>query len=268
LLRSRLLIFTLLLLPVFADAQKGPQKNHLFLYQFGYTSSYIGKAFGPQGCISTIGFNPAGFFSNKLVLGIVADIKLIPGLKIMHASDKFLDDFNAAFVSPHGPGLDSANAQVVLVNLNNSGRHTYGIRGYNMFYFGVMFSLLPHKAGALMLQVKRGTVGYEAHALIFENAAIPNISGNDKYPFTISKSWKYELTLKPQAFFTDVYTDVDDLQPGDFWKTFSISFFYEKINFKTAEFNGTKFSTFLTNDFMTKYAYDNRFGFKVGFSLY
>jgi hypothetical protein len=137
-----------------------------------------------------------------------------------------------------------------------------------MGYLGLMFSLFPHKAGAIMLQVKRGGVGYQAHALVFENASVPNISGNDKYPFTISKSWKYELTFKPQAFFEDAYIDVNNQEPGDFWKTFSISFFYEKINFKTAEFNGTKFSTFLTNDFMTKYAFDNRFGFKIGFSLY
>jgi hypothetical protein len=245
-----------------------PQKNHYFICQFGYSNSIWGKTFGAKGCVSTLGFNPARFFSNRFVLGVVGDLKLLPGFGVFRPEDQFLADFNSGFVSPHGPGLDSANAQVVAVNLNSFGKHTYGIKGNSMFYFGAMVSLCPNKVGAILLQVKRGGVGYQAHQLIFENSAVPNISGNDKYPFTISKSWKYEITFKPQAFFEDVYIDVDDWSAGDFWKTISISLFYEKVNFKTAEFNDTKFSTFLTNEFMTKYAFDNRYGFKVGFSLY
>jgi hypothetical protein len=269
----RIIYFALFLaIPVLGKAQDDEaidhQKNHLLVFQYGYSNSLIGKTFGAKGGVLTAGFNAAKLFSNTLVIGPVCDVKLIPGFGTFRTRDSFLSDFNASFVSPEGQGLDSANAEVMRVNLNSYGKHSFGIKGNTMGYLGLMFSLFPHKAGAVMLQVKRGGGGYVAHQLIFENPGISNISGNDSYAFTITKSWKYELTFKPQAFFEDVYIDVNNSVPGDFWKTFSLSFFYEKVNFKTAEFNGTKFSTFLTNDFMTKYAFDNRFGFKIGFSLY
>lgn len=250
------------------NSDKDDQKNHLFTFQLGYSNSLIGKTFGAKGCITSIGFNPAKFVTKTLIIGVTWDIKIIPGFGRFRASDNFLSDFNSNFSSPPGTGLDSANANVLRINLNSHAKDNYGIKGNSMNYLGIMFSLFPHKAGAILLNVKRGRVGYMAHQQIFENTSLPNINGYDNYPFTISKSWKYELTFKPLAFFQDVYIDVYNPEKGDFLKMLSISFFYEKVNFKTAEFNGTQFSTFLSPDFMSKYAFDNRFGFKIGISFY
>jgi hypothetical protein len=250
------------------DESSDDHKNHLFLVQYGFSSSLIGKTFGANGGVATLGFNPAKFFSDNLTFGPVVDLKILPGFVTFHPGKSFMNDFNSDFVSPSGGGLDSANAEVVRVNMNARGKNSYGIKGNTMFYYGLMFSVFPDKYGAILLQVKRGTVGYNAHQLIFENQSIPDIAGYDKFPFSISKSWKYEITFRPQAFREDSYIDVYNPERGDFWKMFSFSVFYERVNFKTAEFNGTKFSQFMTDAFMKKYAFDNRFGFKIGFSFY
>jgi hypothetical protein len=243
------------------------QKSRYLTYQFGYLNSPIGKTFQEKGCMSNLGFNVARFFSYTTVLGVAADIKLIPGFGNPRLSSDFINDFNDNF-SPQGTKLDSANADVVKINVNSYGPHGYGFRGNIMLYYGIMFSLFPNRAGGFMVQLKTGMLGFDAHQAVFENTAVPNISGDDKYPFNITRNWKFELTFKPAAFFRDTYIDTEYKHGGDFANAFSLTLFYERVNFATAEFNGTKFSSFLSNDFMRKYAFDNRFGFKIGFSLY
>jgi hypothetical protein len=267
----RIIIITFLLSTAafFSNAQTNHGKiyfhqNHYVTYQFGYLNSPVGKTFGEKGCMSNIGFNVARFFSNRMVLGPVADIKLIPGFGFLRLSDSFLNDFNADYFNPQSS--DSSNAQVVDANMNSFGKHSYGFRGNIMFYYGIMFSPFPNRAGGIMIQIKTGMLGFDAHQAVFDNTAVPNISGDDKYPFTMQHNWKFELTFKPVAFFPDYESGVDDDPESDI--TLTLSFYYERLNLKTAEFNGTKFSSFLTNDFMTKYAFDNRFGFKVGISFY
>ncbi|MDQ3112206.1 MAG: hypothetical protein M3R17_20165, partial [Bacteroidota bacterium] len=195
-----------------------------------------------------------------LVIGIVCDIKLIPAWGRINYPNQFRSDFSdACFVPSSEP--DSLNAGLVCSAVE------YGsLKGNNMFYGGLMLSLWPHKAGGIMLQVKRGLVGYEMRNVF--GSVGTGIGGYDKYPFTISRNWKYELTFKPAAFFMNTHLIVYDSDIQDFLKTFSISLFYERVNFTTAEFNGTAFSSFLTAGFMSKYAIDHRFGFKIGLSLY
>ncbi|MDQ3109622.1 MAG: hypothetical protein M3R17_06975, partial [Bacteroidota bacterium] len=72
--------FAGILFAVFSHAQilmlpkkhirEGERNNYFVTYQFGYSNSPVGKTFGAKGCMSTIGFNPAAFFSNTLVIGI------------------------------------------------------------------------------------------------------------------------------------------------------------------------------------------------------
>jgi hypothetical protein len=237
-------------------------KNHFVTYQFGYANSFIGKSFGAKGCMSTIGFNPAKFFSNTLVAGIVVDVKIVPGFGVIRCSNEFRNDFNSNFVLPQGSSVDSVNASLMSESINMG-----GIQGNYMFYGGVMFSLLPHRAGGLMLQIKRGGVGFEIRNGVFGNPFI-NDGNKDKAPFSFIGSWRFDLTIKPSAFFTDSYIDISDMHFNDVIKALSLTVFYERFNFQTGEFNKTSFASFLTPEFLARYSVDSRCGIKLGIALY
>jgi len=237
-------------------------QNHLFNFQYKYMFSPWGKTIGARGGMFNFGINLGRFFSNKIIIGPVADIKLFPGGARGHKlSSEFLNDFNDSFILNNSTSKDSVNLLVYSSNFNNE-----GIRGNNMFNFGVMISLFPQKFGALMVQIKKGGTGFQFHNMIYGNTYV-NGGGNDKVGMFVSNNWTYELTLKPFAFFRNTF--YSKYHGGQYLSnSFVISFYYERLNFKSAEFNGTKLIDIVNDSFISKYGIDNRFGIKIGLAFY
>lgn len=239
-------------------------QNHLITASYQYMLSPVGTTLGAQGTIANIGLNIARFFSRKFVLGISYDLKYIPGISTKNPGRQFVRDFNDAFITSYSTPLDSANAYVVRYALNDNGSH---ITGNNVFNLGVIFSPFPQKYGGLLFQVKYGVNGYNIHGRIYENKFIEG-GGRDFYSISVSKNWTYELSFKPAAFFGNTFLNTEDYEPSEIWEGFIISFYYQRLNFATAEFNGTPFSKMTSDEFNKKYALDNRFGIKLGMSFY
>lgn len=238
-------------------------QNHFFTYNYQFFYSTTGKTLGARGTMANFGINLARFFSTKIILGVVADIKILPGVWPIKPSNSFTSDFNTNFLKTYDTQTDSANASVVKDAFNNNNQN---IIGQNIFNFGVAVSLFPQKYGGILLQVKYGSTGFQIHG-VNGNKYINN-GGNDKVGMYVSGNWIYEITFKPAAFFYNTYIFTDRETDDKFFNSFVLSFYYERLNLKSAEFNGTKLDKMVSNDFINKYGIDNRFGFKIGFAFY
>lgn len=238
-------------------------QNHYLLVGYNYMLNPVGKTIGAQGTIASIGFNVARFLSKQITIGIVADAKFVPGISTKKLSKEFITDFNNAFIPTYSNVQDSANAYVIKAAVNSD---VAQITGNSVFNIGLMVSLFPQKYGGLLLQVKYGSRGFQVHG-VYGNPYV-NQGGNDKVPMGVVSNWTCELTFKPYAFFENAYIDTENYSAYDIGKTISLSIFYERLNFQSANFNGTNFSQMVNTSFMDKYGIDNRFGFKVGFMFY
>jgi len=238
-------------------------QNHLFSYNYQFFYSAIGKTLGSRGTMANFGVNLARFFSTKVILGVVADIKILPGVWPIKPSSSFTSDFNNNFQKTFDTQTDSANSSVVKNAFNNGGQN---IIGQNIFNFGVAFSLFPQKYGGILLQAKYGVTGFQIHG-VNGNKYINN-GGNDKVGMYVSGNWIYEITFKPAAFLYNTYIFTDRETDDKFLSSFVLSFYYERLNLKSAEFNGTTIDKMVSSDFINKYGIDNRFGFKIGFAFY
>ena len=237
-------------------------QNHLFNFQYKYMYSPWGKTIGARGGMFNFGINLGRFFSNKIIIGPVADMKLYPGgARANKLTSEFLNDFNASFTLNNSTLLDSVNSLVYSSNFNKD-----GIRGNSMFNLGVMISLFPQKFGALMLQIKKGGTSFQFHNMIYGNTFV-NGGGNDKVGMWVSNNWTYELIIKPFAFFRNTF--YSKYHGGQYLSnSFVISFYYERLNFRSSEFNGTKLIEIVNDSFISKYGIDNRFGIKIGLAFY
>jgi hypothetical protein len=113
--------------------------------------SPYGKKIEAQGGMLTLGLNVARLFSNKIILGVAADIKVNPERTHVSVATECLDDFNSSFTPLLVTPKDSANSSVYSTNLNGSGP-----RGNSILNWGVMLSLFPQKYGGILLEVKKG----------------------------------------------------------------------------------------------------------------
>lgn len=238
-------------------------QTHLFTYSYQFFYSPIGKTLGSRGTMANFGINLARLFSTKIILGVVADIKILPGVWPIKPSKSFTSDFNESFLKTYDTQTDSANSTVVKSAFNNGGQN---IIGQNVFNFGVALSLFPQKYGGILLQIKYGGTGFQIHG-VNGNKYINN-GGNDKFGMNITGNWIYEITFKPAAFLYNTYIFTDRETDDKFFSSFVLSFYYERLNLKSAEFNGTTIDKMVSSDFINKYGIDNRFGFKIGFAFY
>lgn len=253
------LIFNVLFiaLPLTVVAQEQPCQWVTHQYRFMNSPEVIGKTFGMKGFSLSLGFNFAKFKTDKMILGICTDIKIVPGLLTIYPNKTFKADFQSNYVSAYPTLQDSANAAVVKSSLLGSS----GLIGNTLFTIGLMFSPFPKKYGGLMLALKHGTHNaYSRH--VYGN---PNIQfgAYDKLPISFKSSF-VELTCKPGTFFRKTDSDTKNA----FINAISFSLYYERFNFKSGEFNGGKLSEMVSESFMTEYGIDHRFGFKFGLSFY
>ncbi|MBA3665460.1 MAG: hypothetical protein H0W61_14790 [Bacteroidetes bacterium] len=238
-------------------------QNHFLMCNYQFFYSAIGKTIGARGTMASFGLNLARFFSTKIIIAAVADIKLLPGIWPIKPSSNFTSEFNNSFIKTYDNQVDSANANIVQSAFNQQGRP---IIGQNVFTAGVALSLFPQKYGGVLLQVKYGGMGFQIHG-VYGNKYVNN-GANDKVGMGVTGNWIYEITFKPVAFFENTFINTTKNEEGKFGKSFVLSFYYERLNFKSAEFNGTKVTQMVSSDFINKYRIDNRFGFKIGFAMY
>ena len=78
----------------------------------------------------------------------------------------------------------------------------------------------------------------------------------------------FSLTMKPMSFFKNTWFYRKNMSRKDLLNSLSVGFFYERFNFGSAQFNGTRLSDFTGENFNKTYRIDHRFGFKIGFSFY
>lgn len=238
-------------------------QNHFFSFQYNYMLSPWGTTIGAQGGIPTIGINLARFFSKKIIIGVIADFKFNPGISTKLPSNTFQTDFENHWTALTTSSKDSANSYVYHQNFLGN-----GVKGNNMFNIGVMFSLFPQKYGGILLQVKTGNTGFQFRNNIYGNKFV-NHGGNDKVAMSILDNWRYEITLKPFSFFHNTFIAVRNRSYNNpLADAFILSFYYERQNFNSAQFNGTPLSEVMSEVFMNKYGIDNRFGIKLGFAFY
>ncbi len=236
-------------------------QNYWFTGQYTFVNSCVGNTISSRGLTLNLGFNLAKIFSDKIILGVTADLKVLPGLWKPKTSSTFLNDFNHSLISPQND-FDSINMSIVSQNYNQG-----GLVGNNKYYIGGMLSLFPQKYGGLLFEAKYGNTYFQARNNVFNN---PNIAqhGFNRNSISTSGNWIISLTIKPMSFFKNTYIDRKKMVGQDFLKSLSVGFFYERFRYGSAQFNGTQLSDFMNDDFNHRFSMDNRFGFKIGFSFY
>jgi hypothetical protein len=245
--------------------QQENSKNHLLMIGYHYMLSPVGKTFGAQGMVPNVGINLGRLFSHQIIVGLSLDLKLIKGFSNKRLSPAFVSDFNTNFNPHYDNPTDSVNAYTVKTAINGGPGHF--LTGNNLSNVGIMLSLFPQKLGGILIQIKKGYRSFGINGLygireIHEGA-------NDVVSIGIPADWVYEISCKPLAFFRDTYVrKITDFRGESLANCFTISLFYERLDFREANFNGTGISQMTSAAFINKYKTDNRFGFKLGFSFY
>lgn len=235
-------------------AKSDDSHTYLFTLNYGLMMSPIGKTTSNQGLLMNLGINLSRFFSNKILFGIAGDLKLSGGF-IKHGDAQFLSDLDANYNVQYDNTLDSANSVIVKNALTKSAQNP--IMGNRCYNIGIMFSPFPDKYGGIMFQVRRGSKVFR-----IEVGNNPFVVGEYGY-LEVSKNWIYEITFKPWTFKNDKFPSTKR-----FKTSITVSFHYERVNFGSAEFNGTKINKMFSSEFIEKYEIDHRFGFKIGIGFY
>lgn len=249
----------------FLIAPDSSSQNHLFSFSYQYMLNPIGKTIGSQGMISNFGINLARFFSKKIIIGISLDLKWIPGMSTKKINNEFTSDFNSHFIKQYDNPQDSANAYIMKTVFNNG----YGpsLYGNGISNIGIMISLFPQKYGGVLLNFKTGNTSFKIHS-VYDNPYVKNGKVDAAY-LTLINNYIIDITFKPYAFFKNAYVSkINSFGFNDILKRFVISVFYQRLNFSSAEFNGTKISSMVDSAFNSKYKTDNRFGIKLGWGIY
>lgn len=137
------------------DSLKKSQ-NYWFTGQYTFANSCVGNTISSRGLTLNLGFNIAKLFSDQIILGITADLKVFPGLWKPKTTSSFLNDFNNNLSDPQN-NFDSINLSIVSQNLNQG-----GLVGNNRYFIGGMLSLFPNSCGGLLFEAKYGRTDFQA----------------------------------------------------------------------------------------------------------
>lgn len=233
-----------------------------FNWQYSYTYQF--ESFRSGGLQATFGLNVARFFSNKMVIGICADIKAVKGFTQQKFSDDFINDFNESFKTEYNKESDSAKAYTISEAFNDVPGH--GFYGNYSGNLGVMFSLFPQKYGGILISAKRGYRDFPIFGT-YGNDFIDD-GKLDNTLFEIKKNYSAEISFKPYTIFKNGFVEIANYTPRDILKLLTIGFYYEQLNLENANFNGIPFSKVVTPKFIKRYGVDHCYGIKLGLSLY
>lgn len=207
------------------------------------------------------GFNVARFFTNKHILGVFIDVKVLKGFTSQKFSRQFIDDFNSGFRESYNTPEDSARAYLLKQRINSS-----SMFGNYMGNVGIMLSLFPQKYGGVMLSVKKGYRSYVISG-IYENKYI----GEGKQEialFDLADNYAFELTIKPYTFFKNSMFPASTTVGDNFLRLFTLSFYYERTNLQKASIEGLPLDYITSASFMQKYGKTDLYGFKIGLMIY
>jgi len=241
------------------------QNNTLFTGSYGFMYSQQGKVNqAGQGFSGSLGINLARLFNKKMVLGVVAELKGFKGLWSNNYTSQFINDFNSAYKNGLTNQADSSRASILNQSLN--GNTTYRHWGNYFQSIGIMFSPYPQQYGGLMLIVKKGSYGFPINGSFSNKFINPNNNGPDFISVDVPVNFSIELACKPMAFFRNTSQFVKQK-----WKWLDfvrISIYYQRLSWKNADMDGLPFNTFLNSDFLSKYAIDEQFGFRICGAFY
>ncbi|MGZ4078923.1 MAG: hypothetical protein ACXVDW_15670, partial [Bacteroidia bacterium] len=218
-----------------------------------------------------IGLNLARFFSKKIILGMNVDFKIWGRNTKQFLSNKFIDDFNSAFVYSYSDEKDSARALYLQNAVNGTNGHSF--KGNIFADVGISFSPFPSKYGGILFQVKRG----DREIFITGNAGfLPPPYKNETYVpiFYITKVYSFELSFKPISIFKETETDFNKIthyqkrKISRICEGIIVSFYYEKLQLKNANVDGMSLDKMLNQRFISKYNNLNNFGIKIGLGIY
>jgi len=232
-------------------------ENTFVTYGFSYFISPKGEGLNPNGTYFTFGANLARFFSRKVVIGIFLDIKFAKG--IFHrpsTSKEFLASFNTNFNTIYSSSKDSSRASTLNYAFNER-----DMRGNYLNRLGVMFSLFPRRYGGILLTIKSGPYLFPVYD-VFEDPAFD--VGNSEWADFVVPTKSFECTFRPRAFFKEP----PEGQKNDFLYSIIFSFFYEKMSYSSATFDGSNLGMFINPAFFEQYGTDERYGFKIGLAIY
>ncbi len=233
-----------------------------FSWQYSYTFEF--ESFRSGGLQATFGLNVARFFSNKMVIGICADIKAVKGLTQQQFSNDFINDLNEGFKTEYNNPSDSAKAYIIRDAINDVPGH--GFYGNYSGNLGIMFSLFPQKYGGVLISAKRGYRDFPIFGT-YGNAYIDD-GLLDNTLFQVKKNYSAEISFKPYTLFKNGYVSIYNSSIADIWKLISIGFYYEQLNLENANFNGIPFSKIVNAKFINRYGVDHCYGVKMGLALY
>jgi hypothetical protein len=209
-----------------------------------------------RGSYLGVGFNVARLFSKDFVLAAGVEIKVVKGLWNDRFSQNYIDDFNANFHNDLSNDIDSAKAFAVHDLLN--GTSNYTIRGSYYGGYSIAFSPFPDRYGGLMLVAKKTYFGVPVNGTY---GSFFNQNGPDWVDISIPAKFCFELVCKPLTFSKKLAKEREN-------GLLQFSIFYERLSWKEASFYGLPFSSFMSDDFIKKYATEDHWGVTLKIGMY
>lgn len=241
------------------------EKTQANLVSLKYQYLQAGKniPFRTGGMNLTLGLNLANLVTQKFILGVCLNFKLLPGYTKHYFSQQFREDFNSNAVYKYDNGLDSLRFDVLykLINHLDDTR----MRGNVLYNFGFCFSPFPQKYGGFMLEIRKGGTS----SPIYGNYSTENLTrDNSPVFFKLSKSYSVELSFNPFRFANSKKTKLSDQKIKDIYRLIIISLNYERLDLGAASFDSRPLTKFVGQSFINKYKYISYFGIKFGVGLY
>ena len=233
------------------------RNNTLILASYNFMFTNQGDiTHGGRGTYIGLGLNVARLFTKKFVLGFNIEFKAWKGLWPSYLTNNYINDFNDGYQNNLAIKEDSARAAVLKECINGSDR--YSRRGTFYSAMGISFSPFPQKYGGFMLIAKLPGFGIPVHGTF---GTLFNPKGTDWVSISVPGKYSFELVFKPLTFFKNTRTNFN-------CRLFQCSFFYERLSWKDANFDGLSFSSFMSSSFINKYATQDNFGFTFKVGLY
>jgi len=238
-------------------------QSNLFYFKIQY--SYVDKKipFRNGGINTSIGFNLARFFNDKIIFGLCYNFKFLPGFTRQYFTSEFKSDFNNESINVYRNQQDSIKSDIFYRTINNI--NNYRSVGNSFHNIGITFSPFPQKYGAILLQLTKGFSIFP----FYGNYPTENLTkDNSPVEFVVYNKYCFEISCKPYRFFNSRRDVLNDQKIRDWYKFIVLSFFYQKNDLRNSFFAGRKLENFVSNSFIDKYDNKGFFGFKIGFGLY
>ena len=239
-------------------------QNSYFFGGIHYVQTPIATDFRANGLYLQGGFNIARLFSKKIIIGLTLDWKGWKGINRWHPSASFTSDFNEAFSPQVSTPEDIAKADMIKNAVNNVDNKYF--QGNYFGRIGVAVCPFPRKYGSIMLEIKRGYSSFPIYGYLDD----PNIdNGSSDFAFLdFGNVYSGSLYFKPFNFSKKTrrtnYTEA-----REDWKNYlSIGLHYERMALNESSFYGLGLSDMLSENFMSKYANQHRFGISIGCGIY